>query len=199
MKKKHQIVLASSSTSRKKIFKNAGLNFVIRKPKINEEKYQRIFKKKKFNIKKTTNKLAELKCASVINKKSEIIVGCDTLIQINKKIIHKAKNIKQVKKRLNELSGKKHQLYSSVVVYFNNKLIWKKTEKTNVKIRKLSKKEINDYIKKCGKTIINSVGCYEIEKNGPSIIEYIKGDFFNVMGFPLFSFLVFLKKFNIKK
>ena len=47
--------------------------------------------------------------------------------------------------------------------------------------------------------ILKSAGCYQIEKSGPNIIENIIGDFFNVMGFPLFPFLVFLKKFNIKK
>ena len=52
---------------------------------------------------------------------------------------------------------------------------------------------------KTGKQILNCVGCYQIEKSGPNIVESIKGDFFNVMGFPLFPFLDFLKKFNIKK
>jgi len=199
MKKNFQIVLASSSASRKKIFKNIGFNFITRKPKVDEEKHQRTFKKKKYNIKKITKTLAELKCKSIKKRKSELVIGCDTLIKINNKIIHKAKNIKEAKKRIKELSGKQHQLYSSVVVYFDNKPVWEKTVKTNVKIRRLSKKEINNYIQECGKTIIKSVGCYEIEKKGPNIIEYIKGDFFNVMGFPLFPFLVFLKKFNIKK
>ena len=48
-------------------------------------------------------------------------------------------------------------------------------------------------IKKAGNKILSSVGCYLIEKEGPRIIESIKGDFFNVMGFPLFPFLLFLK------
>ena len=51
MKKNFQIVLASSSASRKKIFKNIGFNFITRKPKVDEEKHQRTFKKKKYNIK----------------------------------------------------------------------------------------------------------------------------------------------------
>ena len=63
----------------------------------------------------------------------------------------------------------------------------------------VSSKEIDDYLIKSGKQILDCVGCYQIEKAGPNIIENIKGDFFNVMGFPLFSFLLFLIKFNIKK
>ena len=44
-----------------------------------------------------------------------------------------------------------------------------------------------------GKQILNSVGCYQVELLGPTIIENIKGDFFNVMGFPLFPFLKFIQ------
>jgi septum formation protein len=66
-------------------------------------------------------------------------------------------------------------------------------------IRKLNDEEINKYLRVCGPKILDSVGCYKIEKNGAIIIEKISGDFFAVMGFPLFPFLVFLKKFNIKK
>ena len=83
-------------------------------------------------------------------------------------------------------------------VYYNEKEIWSATEKTFVKIRALKNEEIDLYLKKSGKKILFSVGCYQIEAYGPNIIEKIEGDFFNVMGFPLFPFLNFLKKFNIK-
>ena len=69
---------------------------------------------------------------------------------------------------------------------------------TTIKLRNIKDKDIDNNLKKSGKQILNCVGCYQIEKNGHNIIENIKGDFFNVMGFPLFPFLLFLKKFNIK-
>ena len=70
---------------------------------------------------------------------------------------------------------------------------------TTPKYPKLTNTEIETYISKNKKNIFQAVGCYQVEKAGPNIIENIKGDFFNVMGFPLFSFLLFLIKFNIKK
>ena len=45
---------------------------------------------------------------------------------------------------------------------------------------------------KTGKQILSSVGCYQIESLGPNIIERIKGDYFNVMGLPLFNLLDYL-------
>ena len=56
-------------------------------------------------------------------------------------------------------------------------------------------KQINQYLKYAGKDILSSVGCYQAEKLGPQIIKSIRGDFFNVLGFPLFPFLSFLKKY----
>ena len=114
-------------------------------------------------------------------------------------MIEKVKTLKEARKKIKKLSGKKHYIYSSAAAYFNNKLVWQTTQKTTVIIRKMRTQEINKYLKKTNKNILSSVGCFQIEKDGPNIIENIKGDFFNVMGFPLFPFLLFLKKFNIKK
>ena len=58
----------------------------------------------------------------------------------------------------------------------------------------LNQKQINTYLTKTGKNILSSVGCYLVEKLGPQIIKSIKGDFFNVLGFPLFPFLTCLSK-----
>lgn len=79
------------------------------------------------------------------------------------------------------------------------KEVWKSSQKTKVKIRKLTDKEVDEYLLKTGKQILSSVGCYQAESLGPNIIEDIKGDLFNVMGFPLFPFLNFLKNYNSNK
>ena len=91
------------------------------------------------------------------------------------------------------------KIFSSLVCVYREKVVWKTTQKSTIKVRKLTNKEIEQYLKKTKKSILSSVGCFQIEKEGPNIIEYMRGDFFNVMGLPLFPFLKFLKRFNIKK
>ena len=195
-----KFILASNSKSRFFILKNNKLNFRRVSPICDEELIKKQKIKEKLPPKKISFYLAKKKAASISNKNyNSLVVGCDTIIDLNKKIVEKAKNIKEAKKKLTKLSGKKHYIYSSAVAYYNNKLVWKTTQKTTIKIRKLNKKEINEYLKKTDKSILPSVGCFQIEKEGPNIIENIKGDFFNVMGFPLFPFLVFLKKFKVRK
>jgi len=193
-------VLASTSKSRYFILKNTGLSFSKHAPLCDESKLKKKLLTKKTPPKKIPLELARLKALSVSKKiKNKKIVGSDTVIFINKKILNKAKNLKEAKKKIKLMAGKKHTIYSSASVFYNKKEIWNKTQKTTVKIRNLTDKEINIYLSNTGNKILSSVGCYQIEMGGANIIEHIKGDYFNVMGFPLFPFLNFLKKLNIKK
>ena len=191
----HQkFILASSSKSRYKILKNAGLNFTQKNPNCNEEE-----------IKKTINrntkpeifakKLSFEKARSVSKQKkyaNKIVLGCDTVIYHNGKILDKVSSIDKAKKKISSLSGKTHLIVSGLTICLNGSKVWENYEKTYVKIRKLNNNEIDAYLKKTGKQILSSVGCYQIESLGPNIIESIKGDCFNVMGLPLFNLLDYL-------
>ena len=72
------------------------------------------------------------------------------------------------------------------------KQIWSKQQTSTITMRKITEKQINDYLKHVSKDILLSVGCYQAERLGPQIIKSIKGDLFNVLGFPLFPFLIYL-------
>ena len=193
-------ILASNSLSRKTILKNNNLNFKQIKPSCKEGLYKKKLLEKNKNPTQIAIELSKLKAKSISRVKKDILViGSDTTISFNGKLIEKAKNMIEAKEKIIKLSGKKHIIVSAVSAYYNRRLVWFGIEKTVVKFRKIKTKEIDNYLKKTGKQILNCVGCYQIEKNGSNIIENIKGDFFNVMGFPLFSFLTFLKNFKVKK
>ena len=190
-----QFILASNSASRKKLLKNAGLNFLIKKPLCDEEYIKIQLLKKIINRKKLPKLLAKAKALSVSEKNiKNLVVGSDTIIFLNNKIINKAQTVEEAEKKLLKLSGKKHQIVSGVSVCFNNKQIWSYQQTSTIYMNTLNQKQINTYLKKTGKDILSSVGCYQVEKLGPQIIKSIKGDFFNVLGFPLFPFLAFLSK-----
>ncbi len=191
----HQkFILASSSKSRYKILKNAGLNFTQKKPNCNEEDIKKtINRKTKPEI--FAKKLSYEKAKSVSKLKqytNKIVLGCDTVIYHNGKILDKVSSVEKAKKKIKSLSGKTHIIVSGLTICINGFKVWEDYEKTHVKIRKLNNKEVNTYLKKTGKQILSSVGCYQIESLGPHIIERIKGDYFNVMGLPLFNLLDYL-------
>ena len=190
-----QFILASNSASRKMLLKNAGLNFLSKKPLCDEDYIKDHLLKKKTNPKKLPKLLAEAKALSISKKNTKhLVVGSDTIILFKNKIINKAKTIEEAKKKLEKLSGKKHQIISGVSVCFNNKQIWSYQQASTIHMNTLNQKQINTYLKKAGKSILSSVGCYQVERLGPQIIKSINGDFFNVLGFPLFPFLTFLSK-----
>ena len=190
-----KFILASKSKSRYTLLKNAGLNFTTTKPLCDEESIKKKLIEKNINLKKIPLVLAREKALSVSNQNpNKLIVGSDTIIFFQNKIINKAKNLTEAKKKIRRFSGKKHQIISSVSVCKKNKEVWSKQQSSTIFINKLNDDEIDEYLKKTGKDILSAVGCYQAEKAGTQIIKSINGDFFNVLGFPLFPFLSFLSK-----
>ncbi len=188
-------ILASSSKSRHSILKNAGISFKQVRPLCDEEK----IKKKLFKAEFTPSKIAKIlsyeKAKSISKTKkyyAKKVIGCDTIIYLNKKIFDKANSLLEAKRKLKVLSGRKHKIITGLTVCKDGKKIWQCSATTEVKIRNLKTKEIDSYLKTTGKQILNSVGCYQIEALGPNIIENISGDFFNVMGLPLFKLLKYI-------
>ncbi len=188
-------ILASKSKSRHALLKNAGLNFTTTSPLCDEELVKKNLLKKTINKRNLAIQLAKAKALSVSLKQPDcLVVGSDTIIVFKDKIINKAKNINDAKKKLQKLSGNKHQIISGVSVCYEKKQIWSSQQTSTIYLKKIDQKQINNYLKKTGKDILSSVGCYQVERLGPQIIKSIKGDFFNVLGFPLFPFLSFLSK-----
>ena len=192
-----KFILASNSASRYKLLKNAGLNFSVTSPLCDEELIKKNFIKKNINKREFAKLLAKEKALSVsVKKPNKLVVGSDTIIIFQSKIINKAKNINDAKKKLLKLSGKKHQIISGVSICYMNKQLWSTQQTSTIILKKLNKNQIDRYLKHTGVDVLSSVGCYQAESLGPQIIQSIKGDFFNVLGFPLFPFLNFLSKIS---
>ncbi len=188
-------ILASNSASRYRLLKSAGLSFTKLSPLCDEEKIKKNLIRKINNKKRLPVLLAREKALSIsLKKPNNLVVGSDTIIIFKNTLINKAQTIDAAKKKLKKLSGKKHQIISGVSVCFENKEVWSSQQTSTIHIKKLNQSQINNYFKKTGKDILHSVGCYQVEKLGPYVIKSIKGDFFNVLGFPLFPFLSFLSK-----
>ena len=108
-----KFILASNSKSRFSILKNNKLNFRRVSPTCDEELIKKKKIKEKISPKKISLCLAINKAASVSNKYyNSLVIGSDTIIDANNKIVEKARNIEDAKKKLKKLSGKKHHIYS---------------------------------------------------------------------------------------
>ena len=96
----NKFILASSSNSRYKLLKKNNLSFIKIKPQCDEDYLKKRLIKKKQEPHKISLELARLKSQSISKiKKNTLVVGSDTIINFNGKIINKAKNIKDAKKK----------------------------------------------------------------------------------------------------
>ena len=92
------------------------------------------------------------------------------------------------------LTKKEHKLYSSLYISKNGKKIWSYNDEAKLKIRKLTKIEIVNYINKLKLKKIKASGLYQIEDLGITLFERINGSYFTILGLPLLPLLGFLKK-----
>ena len=142
---KSSIILASNSQPRIKILKDIGLTFTQIKSGVNEKIVKKEYKSKSYNC--ITKKLAKAKALSVSKKKREAyVIGADQICVNQGKVYSKPKFKKKAVEQLLELNGKTHKLISAVSVCYDNKTIWSYSEEVNIKMRKLSEKNLRDYV-----------------------------------------------------
>ena len=184
------ICLASSSPRRQQILKDLGLDFVVSHPVKYKEKLSGLDPE-------------ALVCHNALGKakevaekyKDSIIIGCDTIVTFNNEILGKPLTSDNAYVMLMKLRGNYHSVFSGLAVIDtqkNRELIG--CDKTEVKFRDLSEKEINDYVES-GEPL-DKAGAYGIQECGGAFVESIKGSFSNVVGLPkglLTKFLVELE------
>ncbi len=174
---KYNIILASGSPRRQEFLKGLDIPFSIQLKEV-EEKYPKYLKGAEI-----TNFLANLK-ASVFTNLSEkdILITSDTIVWLDNKAIGKPKNFNDAVNILQQLSGKKHQVITSISI--KNKYFQKIVHNsTDVYFKELSDEEIIYYINNYKP--FDKAGAYGIQEwMGFIAINKIEGSYFNVAGFP---------------
>ena len=193
----NKLLLASTSPTRKRILNNTGIKFINKPPLINEEKEKEKLKKLK-KPEKICQSLAKLKSTiTSLKYPSYFVLGVDTCLIYKKKLLSKPKTKMKAKKLLYELHGKEHKIYSSIYVAKKGKKVWSYNDEAKLKIRKMTKTEIMNYIKKLELRKIQTSGLYQIEDSGITLFEKINGSYFTILGLPLMPLLKFLQKKRI--
>lgn len=128
--------------------------------------------------------------------KDSIIIAADTFVVCGGEYLSKACDKKQAKEMLYKLSGRSHTVITGFTILDNRRNISiSKTEETKVYFKKLTEKEIDDYIKS-GEPI-EKAGAYAIQGLASMFVEKIEGDYFNIVGLPIFSLVESLKELGV--
>ena len=163
----HKIILASNSKVRKKILDENEIECKVFPSNIDEESVKKSLLKENASPEMISKNLAELKANKISLKlNDQIVLGADSVIDINKELISKPKDREEALKILKKLNGKTHYLISSVCISNNGSMIWNYTDKAAVTMKDLSDKELKEYLSRITDEALYAYNVYQIEGEG---------------------------------
>ena len=180
------IILASKSRVRKKILEKNKIKCESIIPNIDENLIKESLLKEKATPEIISKNLAELKANKISEKRyNELVLGADSVIDLNGELISKPTNRDEAFKILQKLNGRKHQLISSVCISKNGSMIWNYTDKASLTMKQMSDEELKIYLTKIKDEKLYAYNVYQIEDEGRSLFSKIEGDENTIMGLPV--------------
>ncbi|MFN7009812.1 MAG: Maf-like protein [Allorhizobium sp.] len=184
------LVLASASSSRRALMENAGLTFTAVAAQIDERAVEAEMAHRALGPGELALELAHAKAQEVSSRFPDaLVIGCDQTMSLGSTVFHKPADREAARANLAELRGKTHRLNSGVVLVRGGREIWRHLSVADLLMRDFSDAFLDDYLQRCGESVMKSVGCYQLEGIGIQLFESISGDYFAILGLPFLPLL----------
>lgn len=172
------IILASASPRRQELLSLICDTFTVEPADIDETITENI------GLEKTPEYLAVKKAKHIHNSNhyDDIVIGCDTGVFSDNKMLGKPKSKEDACNILSSLSGKTHKVITGCAIFYKD-LIISFSSTTEVEFYELTKAEIETYVDT--NEPMDKAGAYGIQGKGAVFVKGIKGDFYNVVGLPI--------------
>ena len=181
-----ELILASKSKVRKKILDKNNIATQVQPSTVDEEPIKQSLLKEKVSPEIISKNLAEIKACRVSQNNFNILVlGADSVIDLNGELISKPENREEAFQILKKLNGKKHNLISSVCISKNGSMIWNYTDRATLTMKNLSEEDLKQYLSRISDEALYSYNVYQIEGEGKSLFLKIEGDENTIMGLPV--------------
>ena len=181
-----ELILASKSKVRKEILNKNNIKCIVETSNVDEDLVKKSLLNEGATPEIISKNLAELKANKVSRKKNgNIVIGADSVIDLEGEIISKPLDRDEAFKILKKLNGKKHYLISSVCISKNGSMIWNYTDKAALTMKKMSDEELKEYLDKISDEALYAYNVYQIEGEGRSLFSNIEGDEDTIMGLPV--------------
>ena len=192
------IILASKSGVRKKILDKFKIETTVIPSYVDEDQVKESLLHTGANPEIVSKNLAELKSVKVsVKNPDSLVIGADSVISLDSELINKPKDRHEALEILKKLNGNRHYLITSVCISKNGAMIWHYTDKSELKMKNLSEKNLKSYLKKIETKTLLAYGVYQIEANGLDLFEYIKGDKESIMGLPIQQIKNYINNYKI--
>ena len=182
----NKIILASKSKVRKDILDKNDIKCIVEPSNVDEDPVKESLLKERANSEIISKNLAELKANKVSMKKTdEIVLGADSVIDLDGELISKPDSRKEAMEILKKLNGKSHYLISSVCISKNGSMVWNYSDKAKLTMKNFSDDELKNYLSKISDDTLYAYNVYQIEGEGRKLFESIEGDEDTIMGLPV--------------
>ncbi|MBM9596229.1 Maf family protein [Roseitranquillus sediminis] len=187
------VILASGSVARARLLRDAGVQFEVERPRVDEEAIRRSLSAGGTSPRDIADALAEAKALKVTSRRPDaLVVGSDQLLEFNGALLSKPRHPKDALAQLHALAGGRHTLYTAAVVCEAGTPVWRYVSEVRLQMRPASEAYLASYVERLWDEIRDCVGCYRIEGEGVRLFDRIDGDLFAVQGLPLIQLLSWL-------
>ena len=191
------LILASKSKVRKEILNKNNISCVVEPSNVDEDLVKKSLLNEGATPEIISKNLAELKANKISQKKDgEIVLGADSVIDLDNEIISKPSDRNEALNILKKLNGKKHHLISSVCISKNGSMIWNYTDRASLTMRKMKDNDLVSYLSKISDENLYAYNVYQIEGKGRNLFLEIKGDEDTIMGLPIQKIKNYLRNYK---
>ena len=187
------VILASGSSIRQQLLRNAGLDFKVQPARIDEEAIKQALLAEDGTPRDIADALAEMKARKISDKQpGALVLGCDQVLSFDGALLSKPASRRDARIQLQKMRGHRHELISAVVIYEDGKPVWRHVGVVRMSMRRFSDDYLDGYIDRNWESIRHAVGTYKLEEEGVRLFTQIDGDYFTVLGIPLLNLLSYL-------
>ncbi len=191
----NKIILASKSKVRKEILDKHNIFCEVKPSNVDEDLVKETLTSEGASPEIISKNLAELKANKVsLSQKDLIVLGADSVIDLNGEIISKPQSRDEALLILKKLNGKKHSLISSVCISKNGSMIWNYTDKAELTMKNFSENDLKNYLSKISDEALYAYNVYQIEAEGKNLFLNIEGNKDTIMGLPVKEIKEYLEK-----
>lgn len=190
------LILASKSAARRAILENAGVSFEVRVAGVDEEAIKATCGD--LDAAALAVRLAEAKALAVSRENETAwVLGSDQTLAFNGGLVSKAPTIDAARERLAAMRGRAHQLHSGAALAIKGEIVWSGADAVEMRMRNFSDAFLDTYLEAEGEALLSCVGAYRLEGLGSQLFEAVEGDYFTVLGLPLWPVLAELRRAGV--
>ncbi len=191
-----RLILASRSAARRAMLTDAGVTFGLEDAGVDEDAIKVAMKDA--GAAELAVELACAKALAVSRRDPDVwVLGADQTLAFDGGLISKAKSLDEAKARLKSMRGKAHQLHSGAALATRGQVVWSGVDTVQMRMRDFSDAFLDAYLAAEGTELLACVGSYRLEGLGSQLFEAVEGDYFTVLGLPLWPVLAELRRAGV--